>query len=102
VERAIRLFEQRFHDQVTIKEAARVAGLSPDNDDIVAFQNGPPVRPWPDGPSRTGGKRVPAHFQRNPLGRSRLAVFPSGRRLAAAGPAPYVQHHFYVDGERTK
>ena len=31
VERAIRLFEQRFHDQVTIKEAARVAGLSPDH-----------------------------------------------------------------------
>jgi len=31
VERAIRLFEQRFHDRVTIKEAARVAGLSPDH-----------------------------------------------------------------------
>ena len=31
VERAVRLFEQRFHDQVTIKEAARVANLSPDH-----------------------------------------------------------------------
>jgi AraC-like DNA-binding protein len=31
LERAIRLFDQRFAERVTLKEAARVAGLSPDH-----------------------------------------------------------------------
>jgi len=33
--------------------------------------------------------RPPAHFQRNPPGRGRLAVFPSGGCRAAAGLDPY-------------
>jgi transcriptional regulator GlxA family with amidase domain len=31
IERAIRFFEQRFAERVTMKEAAQVAGLSPDH-----------------------------------------------------------------------
>jgi AraC-like DNA-binding protein len=31
VERAIRFFEQQFHERITVKAAARVAGLSPDH-----------------------------------------------------------------------
>jgi AraC family transcriptional regulator len=31
LERAMRFFEQRFAERVTLKEAARVAGLSPDH-----------------------------------------------------------------------